>query len=64
MIRARSRHAPVSSGWQEVHAAVNAGVRDSSLPVDIQLLLQICFVLFIDILYNGLPAEKKDTGEG
>lgn len=59
-----SRHVPVSSGWQEVDAAMNAGVRDSSLPVDIQFLFQIFFILFIDILYNGLPAEKQKTGKG
>lgn len=61
-MRAGSRHTPVSSGWQEVDTAVNASVRDSSLPVDIQLLLQVFFILFVDVLYNGLPAEKKRQG--
>lgn len=56
-----SRHTPVSSGWKEVDATVNAAVRYSSLPVDIQFLLQVFFILFIDILYNGLPAVEQKT---
>ena len=47
---------PVSGRGDEVYAAVNSGVRNPFLPVDIYLLLQVCFVLVINELHDGLPA--------
>lgn len=49
----------MSRGWQEVDTAVDAGVGDPSLPVDVQLLLQIFLVLLVDVRDDGLPAEEK-----
>lgn len=46
----------VSRGRDEVEAAVDACVRDAFLPGDVHLLLQELLVLFIDVLFNGLPA--------
>lgn len=46
----------VSRGGDEVEAAVDASVRDAFLPGDVHLLLQELLVLFIDVLFNGLPA--------
>lgn len=47
----------VSRGRDEVEAAVDACVRDAFLPGDVHLLLQELLVLFIDVLFNGLPAR-------
>lgn len=46
----------VSRGGDEVEAAVDTSVRDAFLPGDVHLLLQELLVLFIDVLFNGLPA--------
>ena len=43
----------------EVDAAVHPGVRDPLLAVDVDLLLQVGFVLVIDELHDGLPAGGK-----
>ena len=54
----------MSSGREEVDAAVDSGVRYSPLAVDMQLLSQVCLILLIDILYYGLPAggeQQKST---
>lgn len=48
---------PVSSRRDEVYAAVDSGVGDSLLPVDVDLLLQVRLILVIDELHDGLPAE-------
>lgn len=40
----------------EVYAAVDSGVWNSFLPVDIDLLLQVRLVLVINELHDGLPA--------
>lgn len=49
---------PVACGRYEVYAAVHPGVRDPLLPVDVNLLLQVGFILVIDELHNGLPADE------
>lgn len=49
---------PVSGWGDEVYAAVNSGVRNPFLPVDIYLLLQVRFVLVINELHDGLPATQ------
>lgn len=50
---------PVACGRNEVYAAVHPGVWDPLLPVDIDFLLQVGFILVIDELHNRLPAERK-----
>lgn len=50
---------PVARRGDEVDAAVHAGVRDPLLPVDVDLLLQVGFVLVVDELHDGLPAGGK-----
>lgn len=47
----------MAGGRYEVYAAVHPGVWDPLLPVDVDFLLQIRFVLVVDELHNGLPAE-------
>lgn len=47
----------MSSRRDEVYAAVDSGVWDSLLPVDVDLLLQVRLILVIDELHDGLPAE-------
>lgn len=51
----------MSGGWDEVYAAVDSGVRDPLLPVDVDLLLQVGLVLVIDELHDGLPAGRRGT---
>lgn len=53
---------PVPGRRQEVDAAVNSAVRDSSLAVDVQLLSQVFLILLVDILHDGLPAGKRGPG--
>lgn len=48
----------MSSGRDEVYAAVDSGVWDPLLPVDVDLLLQVGLVLVVDELHNGLPAGR------
>lgn len=50
---------PVSSGRDEVYAAVDSGVWDPLLPVDVDLLLQVGLVLVVDELHDGLPAGRR-----
>lgn len=50
---------PVARRGDEVDAAVHAGVRDPLLPVDVDLLLQVDFVLVVDELHDGLPAGRR-----
>lgn len=49
---------PVASGRYEVYAAVHPGVWDPLLPVDVDFLLQVGFILVIDELHNGQPADE------
>lgn len=49
---------PVASGRYEVYAAVHPGVWDPLLSVDVDFLLQVGFILVIDELHDGLPADK------
>ena len=49
----------MSGGGQEVDAAVDTRVRDPSLPVDVELLLEVLLILLVDILYYRLPAVDK-----
>lgn len=46
----------MAGGGDEVEAAVDAGVWDALLAVDVDLLLQVFLVLIIDELHDGLPA--------
>lgn len=52
-----SVHLPVSSRGDEVNATVDSGVWNPFLPVDIDLLLQVCLILVINELHDGLPAK-------
>ena len=56
----------MSSGRDEVEAAVNPGVWDHLLPRDTQLLVQVLVKLLIDMLQNGCPARRGEErgGEG
>lgn len=53
----------MSSGRDEVEAAVNPGVWDHLLPRDTQLLVQVLVKLLIDMLQNGCPARRGRRGE-
>lgn len=54
-----SVNSPVACGGDEINAAVHPGVGDPLLPVDVDLLLQVGFILVIDELHNGQPAGRK-----
>lgn len=59
----------MSSWGDEVYAAVDSGVWDPFLPVDIDFLLQVRLVLIINELHDGLPAmpwwrKIIEEGEG
>ncbi len=46
-------------GWvDEVEATMNARVLDVAVPHRRQLLTQVCTVLILDILDNGIPAAR------
>ena len=47
---------PVSGRGDEVYAAVDSGVWNPFLPVDVYLLLQVRLVLVVNELHDGLPA--------
>lgn len=49
---------PVSSWGDEIYAAVHSGVWNPFLPVDVDLLLQVCLVLVINEFHDGLPARS------
>lgn len=49
----------MASGRYEVYAAVHPGVWDPFLPVNVDFLLQVGFILVIDELHDGLPAVTK-----
>lgn len=49
----------MSSGREEVYAAVDSGVWYFLLAVDMQLLPQIFLILFIDVLRYGLPTGDR-----
>lgn len=53
----------MACGRDEVYAAVHPGVRDPLLPVDVDFLLQVGFILVIDELHYGLPAGKGNRNE-
>lgn len=46
----------MSSGGNEVEAAVHSGVGDALLSGDVDLLFQELLVLLVDVLRDGLPA--------
>ena len=54
----------MSSGRDEVEAAVNPGVWDHLLPRDTQLLIQVLVKLLIDVLQNGCPARRGEERGG
>lgn len=54
-----NRLLPVACGRDEVYAAVHPGVWDPLLPVDVDLLLQVGFILVVNELHDGLPADSK-----
>lgn len=47
---------PVSSRGYKIYAAVDSRVWDPLLSVDVDLLLQVRFILVVDELHYGLPA--------
>ena len=51
---------PVASRGDEVDAAVHSGVWDSLLAVDVDLLLQVGFILVVDELHDGLPTREAN----
>ena len=53
----------MACGRYEVYAAVNPGVWDPLLPVDVDFLLQVGFILVVDELHNGLPADKGNRNQ-
>lgn len=59
-----SEYSPVSSGREEVDAAVHSAVRYSPLTVDVQLLSQVFLILLIDILHYWLPAAQQSNTHG
>lgn len=54
----------MACGRNEVNAAVDSGVWDPLLPVYVDLLLQVGFVLVIDELHDGLPADGGQQMRG
>lgn len=55
---------PVSCRGDEVYAAVDSGVWDPFLPVNVYLLLEIRLILVINKLHDGLPAIQQVWIEG
>ena len=55
---------PVAGGGDEVYAAVDPGVWDPFLPVDVDLLLQVGLILVVDELHDGLPTETHRKHRG
>lgn len=55
-------HLPMSGGGDEVNAAVDSGVWNPLLPVDVDLLLQVRLVLVVNELHDGLPAKRDRWG--
>lgn len=51
---------PVTGGRNEVYAAVDPGVWNPFLPVDVDFFLQVGLILVIDELHNGLPTDKRE----
>lgn len=51
---------PVTSGRNEVYAAVDPGVWNLFLPVDVDFFLQVGLILVIDELHDRLPTEKGE----
>ena len=54
---------PVACGRYEVYTAVHPGVWDPLLPVYVDFLLQVGFILVIDELHYGLPADKENADQ-
>lgn len=57
----------MSSWGDEVYAAVNSGVWDPFLSVDVDLLLQVCLILVVNEFHDGLPAgpwQRWHRGNG
>lgn len=48
----------MSSRGDEVYAAVDSGVWNPFLPVDVDLLLQVRLILVINELHDGQPARQ------
>lgn len=54
----------MTSWGDEINAAVDSGVWDPFLPVDVNFLLEVCFILVVNKLHDGLPAmfmEKQES---
>lgn len=51
------RSSPVSSRGDEVYAAVDSGVWNPFLSVNVDLLLQVRLILVINELHDGQPAR-------
>lgn len=53
----------MSSRGDEVNATVDSGVWNPFLSVDVDLLLQVCLILVINELHDGLPARSDKLSE-
>lgn len=53
----------MSSGREEVDAAVDSAVENSPLAADMQLLSQVFLILFVDVCYYRLPAVERSSRE-
>ena len=51
---------PVSSGWDEIEAAVDPGVWNHLLPANTDLLVQVLVKLVVHVLQDRSPAEREE----
>ena len=49
----------MTRGLDEEQAAVNTGILNVTLALSSELLAEVCRVLILDILHNGIPAIKQ-----
>jgi hypothetical protein len=47
----------MTRGLDEKQAAVNTGILDVTLTLSSEFLAEVCRVLILDVLDNGVPAE-------
>lgn len=53
----------MSSRGDEVNTTVDSGVWNPFLSVDVDLLLQVCLILVVNELHDGLPARSNKLSE-
>ena len=49
----------MARGLDKEQAAVNAGILDVALTLSSEFLAEVCGVLILDVLDNGVPADTK-----